>query len=563
MSIATGALSIVIGFVIGCMLIWLPQLFFLCILWVFPNLKKQLPWDIKKPLHRKLTKREVHELRSGFRDGTHESAVWLNSILARIYIDAFTHKVCPGLENIIKVEIDDLRKEEIGCFLGPVLLKSSYPGECSPVFSNFTVLEEDDDSNLFVGTDLMVEGPLTFHITGSVLGVEIPFELVFRIAKLNGRLLFRFCTYPESTISFAFYDLPDMQVETNTRVMGQRFKLVDRIAEGAVAFVLKKKFVLPNFKVKYLLHKFSVLREGYLLVRKEQSSLSRYMDQLLGNSIFNISAKGWRPNYFILKDQSLSFYRDHTYPKPHDTIHHEKFLSVKYGTDEDYPFSIILKAEGDKYFHLAANTKEEIDSWYHSLRSIVLQQKERRLKNQRTFGGARSSVGSDVSDLSEIQRRRSSTGSGYTPKLSTSTSSSANYSLGELDQETIRKYLQVVEASIADQRNAVENIRTRCSEAEDSFMRSMIEQEIASSDNVLRCLVERKEALQAKLLKLSSGGRKSMDTSDSSGASVRASQDNDVAYASDASSSGMRSSLKVKRESSTSRSTHRSVSFEA
>jgi len=98
------------------------------------------------------------------------------------------------------------------------------------------------------------------YLGGCAFVVEIPttlgffFTVSFRLTELTGRMFIQFRETPDSTFSFAFYDMPKIKTEIQVLVNGTEFSFFTRFFEKQMLTVFREKFVLPNMKTKWFMN---------------------------------------------------------------------------------------------------------------------------------------------------------------------------------------------------------------------------------------------------------------------------------------------------------------------
>lgn len=80
------------------------------------------------------------------------------------------------------------------------------------------------------------------------------FTISFRLSELSGRMFVQFREKPDSTFSFAFYDMPKMKTEIHVLINGTEFGLFTRFFEKQMLEVFREKLVLPNMKTKWFMN---------------------------------------------------------------------------------------------------------------------------------------------------------------------------------------------------------------------------------------------------------------------------------------------------------------------
>ena len=140
---------------------------------------------------------------------------------------------------------------------------ASMSSTASVLSTNFSSPSADAAAAAQNAKDESPELTVIFDVTylgGIAVVAEIPTTLGFfftvsaRLNDLSGRMFVQFQEKPDSTFSFAFYDMPKMKTEFQVLVNGTEFGLLTRLFEKGAHAAFREKLVLPNMKTKWFMN---------------------------------------------------------------------------------------------------------------------------------------------------------------------------------------------------------------------------------------------------------------------------------------------------------------------
>eukprot|EP00123_Amoebidium_parasiticum_P014489 comp22520_c0_seq1/m.34133 comp22520_c0_seq1/g.34133 ORF comp22520_c0_seq1/g.34133 comp22520_c0_seq1/m.34133 type:complete len:559 (-) comp22520_c0_seq1:934-2610(-) len=375
--------QVVLGFVMGTILVLVPQLIVIAILYLFPSTKKQKPWPIKKPMPLKKDPWAKYQDELSLEGKPAETCHWLNALLANLYCDLHQDVIMTKFAAIINEEIDDLKMEPEGVLLGGTKLVNHTVGSVSPVFDNFIVHQVGEAGKpLMFSVDLQVDGEQTLNIETELLAIGLPIKVFARFSKIKATLLFEFNTHPEKVFAFSFY--PGLQIDLKIQVqvgngsIPMLDKVVSMIATKVATGKLRTKFSLPQQKTKYLLYETNPLRSGYLWLQHRPDDFS-------AKSWFSRPKRyPWKFVWVQLKNEAVSWFVDHSRPKALLTISASSIVSV---TRESSPsgYELCIKvvvsdshhAEVNGSYYFALESEEDYEEWWR-LFDIMFQEAKMR-----------------------------------------------------------------------------------------------------------------------------------------------------------------------------------------
>jgi len=168
-----------------------------------------------------------------------------------------TQKLQSFVKQKVLEEIIDVKREVPGILLRQYEVAEVNLGD-APTFSNFSVVSkqtlESDFTVLFnisvkdIAFVAMIETTLDF-----CLGVKV------ELSELSGRMAFQYSPSHFHTLSFAFIEMPKVDIKVNAMVIDPKNTKLNNLISSVIVFavntVIRKKLTLPAMKTKYFINR--------------------------------------------------------------------------------------------------------------------------------------------------------------------------------------------------------------------------------------------------------------------------------------------------------------------